>query len=137
ASPVAVSEEKPQALTGGSSGVIPRRLNALASVWPCQSRPSPNITMAASPGAGSCMCLGERACHDSGVDAAADEALARLQRGHRHHGRAEQHAIDRIEIALNAGEDIGERLAVVLRLETRQVLGEGPCLLCACRDERC
>src|SRR5262245_59744396 len=119
ARPVAVSVEKPQALRCACNGVMPRLLNALVSVRPCQSRPSPNMTMAASLEPASRMSLGEGARQDGGVDAAADKALARFKRGHRHHGRAEQHAIDRIEVALHRGEDIGEWLSVVLRLEAR------------------
>src|SRR5262245_63200145 len=114
ASPVAVSVEKPQALSGASRGVMPCRLKAFVSVRPCQSRPSPNITMAGSLTPVSRMFLGEGARQDSRIDAAADEALAGLEGGYRHHGRAEQHAVDRIEVALHRGEDVGERLAVVL-----------------------
>ena len=48
ARPVAVSVEKPQALSGTISGVMPRRLKARPRLRPCQSLPSPNMTMAAS-----------------------------------------------------------------------------------------
>ena len=48
ASPVAVSVEKPQALSGTANGVIPRFLKALRRLFPCQSRPSPKRTMLVS-----------------------------------------------------------------------------------------
>src|SRR5262249_45245232 len=48
----------------------------------------------------------------------------------------EQHAVDRIEVAFYCGEDIGERLAIVLRLEAWQVLSERLGLLGTARDEK-
>ena len=47
-----------------------------------------------------------------------------LERRDGHLGRAEQHAVDGVEVALHSGEDVGERLAIVLRLEARQLVGE-------------
>src|SRR4029077_1097162 len=114
ARPVAVSVEKPQALSGTIRGLMPRRLKARPRLRPCQSLPSPNMTMAASLTASARMDpSGERARQHCVVDAPALEALAGLERRHRHHGRAEQHAVDRIEIALHRREDVGERLAVI------------------------
>src|SRR5262245_6534794 len=96
------------------SGVIPCRLRAQARLRPCQSRPPPNMTMAASLAPGALMGLCEGSGQDGRVDVAGLEALAGLERGHRHLCRAEQHAVDLVEIAFDRRENIGEGLAVVL-----------------------
>ena len=67
---------------------------------------------------------GEGAGQDRRVDVAALEALARFERRDGHLGRAEQHAVDGVEVALHRGEDVGEGLAIVLGLEARQLVGE-------------
>src|SRR4029079_14669791 len=110
ARPVRVLDEKPQAVRGTVSGLMTRAQSALATRRPCHFFRSQNRmtsdAMASAEGAG----------EDRVVDASGLEALAGFERRHRNHGRAEQHEVDGVEIALHRLEDFGERLAVILRL---------------------
>src|SRR5262245_24373772 len=117
------------------SGVMPWRLKARARLRPCQSRPSPNMTMAASFAPGALMALSEGSGQDGRVDVAGLEAFAGLERGHRHLRRAEQHAVDCVEIAFDRREDVGERLAVILGFDAWQTLGKPLCVMRAARHE--
>ena len=68
---------------------------------------------------------------------AAMEAFAGLDRRDDHLGRAEQHRVDRVEVALEALEDLGEGLAVVARAIARQRLRQLAGVLAAPVTNRC
>src|SRR4029079_13083565 len=120
-SPVFVAVEKPQAASETVSGLMPRARKAREMLRPCHFLRSQKRTISAAMASG-----GERAGQDRRVDMAALEALAAFQRGDGNHGRAEQHAVDGVEVALHGGENIGERSAVVLCLAAPRVVTPPP-----------
>src|SRR5579863_6293485 len=80
--------------------------------------------MVASP-AESAAASGEGGIEQIEMHGAAAKALAVLDRGHDDLGRAEQHAVDGVEIAAEAPENLRERSAEIARCATGKRLGQG------------
>src|SRR5262249_16182636 len=105
----------------------PRSARALVSSRACQSTRSPTSATRSIAAAGlRAIPSGERGIEQLQIDAAVMKALTAFDRRNGYLSRAEQHRIDRIEIALEALEDLRERLAIVARCRAGQPLGESP-----------
>src|SRR5262245_50099541 len=103
----------------------PSAAKACASTRACQSIPSIASAMSGGAGAGSAAgVLREGGIEKLQVDMPAVEAFAAVDGGDDHLGRAEQHGIDGVEVALEALENLGKRPAVIARALARQRLGE-------------
>src|SRR5262245_5290207 len=103
----------------------PSAAKACASMRACQSIPSTASAISGGAGAGSAAgVLREGGIEELQVDVPAVEAFATLDGGHDHLGRAEQHWIDGVEVALEALENLGKGSAVIARALTRQRLRE-------------
>ena len=119
ARPVRVAVEKPQVASGTVSGLMPARLKRGRD-----AAPVPFLAVAEQDDVGASVMRRRSATGSPCRCGRASKLSPDFERRDGHLGRAEQHAVDGVEIALHRGEDVGERLAVVLRLDARQLVGE-------------
>src|SRR5262249_50285232 len=123
--PEALAVAKPHAGRRIETHNAPRPVSALESSRACQSKRSTTRPMDGRAPANSATTLsGERGIEQTRIDASGMKAFAGVERRHDHLGRAEQHRIDRVEIAARALEDFHERPPVVARFFARQLLGQ-------------
>src|SRR5215470_5748577 len=120
ASPVGLEVAKPHAVNLIGVGVTPRATSARDNARACQSilsttRPTRGRRVAGCTE----MASGEGRIEKAKIQFSGVKALAGFDRRHDNHGRAEQHRINRVEIAIDARKQFGERSSIVTRSPAR------------------